>query len=216
MHWIRFERQRRLVVTACLAFTVGALTARALIWRVDRLEARTSVDDLAYLVSAETPAATTPAAASGTPAVVDLLKSRRLDVPVEGISRDQLRDSFDERRAGGLRKHEAIDIMAARGTKVTAVESGRVAKLFTSIPGGLTAYVFDPSETFVYYYAHLDRYASGLSEGEPVRRGDLIGYVGSTGNASEDAPHLHFAILQVGTNRKWWQGDPINPYDVLR
>jgi murein DD-endopeptidase MepM/ murein hydrolase activator NlpD len=137
-------------------------------------------------------------------------------MPVDGVSRDRLHDSFDERRGGGLRGHEAIDIMAPRGTPVRAVEDGHVAKLFRSIAGGLTIYQFDPTESFSYYYAHLDRYASGLKDGQRVRRGEVIGYVGSTGNASEDAPHLHFAISQLGVERQWWKGDPINPYDVLR
>ena len=106
--------------------------------------------------------------------------------------------------------------MAARGTPVRSVEAGRVARLFKSVAGGLTIYVFDPTEMFVYYYAHLDRYADGLREGQPVARGDVIGYVGSTGNASDDAPHLHFAIFQLDADRKWWQGTPINPYHVLR
>jgi murein DD-endopeptidase MepM/ murein hydrolase activator NlpD len=106
--------------------------------------------------------------------------------------------------------------MAPRGTLVLSVEDGRVAKLFESVAGGLTVYIFDPAEMFTYYYAHLDRYAAGLTEGEVVRRGEVIGYVGSTGNASDDAPHLHFAIFQLGPERRWWQGKPINPYTVLR
>jgi murein DD-endopeptidase MepM/ murein hydrolase activator NlpD len=137
-------------------------------------------------------------------------------MPIDGVSRAQLHDSFDERRAAGLRRHEALDIMAPRGTPVRAVEAGRVAKLFRSVAGGLTVYLFDSAETFSYYYAHLDRYAAGLHEGQQVRRGELIAYVGSTGNASEDAPHLHFAVFQLGAERRWWQGTPINPYAVLR
>ena len=99
---------------------------------------------------------------------------------------------------------------------VRAVEDGRIAKLFTSEAGGLTIYHFDPSETFAYYYAHLDRYAAGLEEGQRVRRGQVIGYVGSTGNASEDAPHLHFAIFRLTPERQWWKGEPINPYPILK
>jgi murein DD-endopeptidase MepM/ murein hydrolase activator NlpD len=91
-----------------------------------------------------------------------------------------------------------------------------VAKLFTSKAGGLTIYQFDPSGTFSYYYAHLDGYADGLREGQIVHRGDVIGYVGSTGNASADAPHLHFAIFRLTSERQWWKGEPINPYPVLQ
>jgi peptidoglycan LD-endopeptidase LytH len=224
--WMRFERQRRVFVTAALAFTLGALTAELLIWRLNRLPASASAQVQSTGVGVEaadasryksqSAATPQPAATSGATSYVDLLRSRHLDIPVEGVVRDQLRDTYDDSRAGGIRKHEAIDIMAPRGTKVKAVEDGRIAKLFTSVQGGLTIYLFDPTDTFVYYYAHLDRYASGLKEGEQVRRGDLLGYVGSTGNAAEDAPHLHFAILRLGEARKWWQGDPINPYNVLR
>ena len=106
--------------------------------------------------------------------------------------------------------------MAPKGTPVRAVEDARIAKLFRSVAGGLTIYLEDPSEMFTYYYAHLDRYADGLKEGQQVSRGELIGFVGSTGNASEDAPHLHFAIFQMGPERRWWQGDPINPFPILR
>jgi murein DD-endopeptidase MepM/ murein hydrolase activator NlpD len=98
---------------------------------------------------------------------------------------------------------------------VRAVEDGRIQKLFTSKPGGLTIYEFDPTETFTYYYAHLDRYAEDLREGQMVKRGDVIGYVGSTGNASPDAPHLHFAIFRLTPERQWWKGEPINPYPVF-
>ncbi len=97
-----------------------------------------------------------------------------------------------------------------------AAQDGQIVKLFTSKAGGLTIYQFDPSETFSYYYAHLDGYAPGLHEGQTVKRGALLGYVGSTGNASADAPHLHFAIFRLTPERQWWKGEPINPYPVLR
>ena len=105
--------------------------------------------------------------------------------------------------------------MAARGTPVVAVADGHVEKLFTSERGGLTIYQFEPSGRYAYYYAHLDRYADGLAEQQPIRRGQVIGYVGFTGNASPDAPHLHFAIFQLGPERKWWEGTAINPYPLL-
>lgn len=222
---VRLEKRRRLLLTVGLAFTLGALTAGALIWRVDHLAALAAVADKAQPDAVPTapavgPAPPAPVATAGSNEtsgdVVQLLERRQLDVPVQGVSRSQLRDTFDERRAGGLRRHEALDIMASRGTPVRAVEDGRVAKLFTSIAGGLTIYVFDPGEMFSYYYAHLDRYANGLHEGQQLRRGDVIGYVGSTGNAAEDAPHLHFAIFQLNADRKWWRGTPINPYHVFR
>lgn len=149
------------------------------------------------------PAHTTPAAeASG------------LLIPVAGISASQLRNTFDEGR-GSNRRHDALDIPAARGTPVLAVADGSVAKLFDSKPGGLTVYQFDSTEQFAYYYAHLDRYAAGIAEGRVLKRGDLVGYVGSSGNANAAAPHLHFAIFELGPEKLWWKGTPINPYPLL-
>lgn len=144
----------------------------------------------------------------------NLLASRRLLIPVAGIARKQLVDNFDETR-GGKRRHDALDIMAPRGTPVFAVDDGRVAKLFKSAAGGLTIYQFDPGEQFTYYYAHLDAYEKGLVEGLIVKRGDVIGYVGSTGNAPAHAPHLHFTIFRLGPDKKWWKGQAMNPYPYL-
>ncbi len=124
-----------------------------------------------------------------------------------------MRDTFTEAR--GARVHEALDIMAPRDTPVRAVEDGPIEKLFTSEAGGTTLYQFDPSGKYCYYYAHLERYADGLREGQMLRRGDLLGYVGSTGNAAADAPHLHFAIFRLTPERQWWKGEPVNPYPVL-
>jgi len=135
---------------------------------------------------------------------------------VQGVRPEQLRDTFGESRAAGERQHEALDIMAPRGTPVLAVEDGRIVKLFTSQQGGLTIYEFDPTESYAYYYAHLDHYAEGLREGEVLRRGQVIGSVGSTGNASRDAPHLHFAIFRLTPEKQWWKGEPINPFGLLR
>ena len=143
------------------------------------------------------------------------LEDRDLGMPVDGIVPDQLTRQFDQPR-GGVRKHEAIDILAPRGTPVKAVEDGRIARLFHSKAGGITIYQFDPSERFCYYYAHLERYVPGLNEGDRVRRGQVIGYVGTSGNAPKDTPHLHFAIFRLTADKRWWEGTPIDPYDVLR
>ena len=148
------------------------------------------------------------AAARDTGAVAGLL------IPVRGITAAQLSNTFDDARGQG-RVHEAIDIMAPRGTPVLAVADGTVEKLFTSDRGGLTIYQFEPTGRHAYYYAHLDRYAAGLEEGDALRRGDVIGYVGSTGNASNDAPHLHFGIFVLGPEKRWWEGTAINPYPIL-
>ncbi len=141
------------------------------------------------------------------------LRARGLKIPVDGVERDDLDHTIADAR--GSRPPEALDILAPRGTKVRAVEDGRIQKVFTSKAGGLTIYQFETTGTFSYYYAHLDRYADGLREGQTVKRGDVIGYVGSTGNASPDAPHLQFAIFRLGPEKKWWQGEPINPYLVF-
>lgn len=150
-----------------------------------------------------------------TPAVrfFGTLEGRTLQMPVTGARTMDLRDNFEELR--GSRRHEAIDILAPRGTPVVAADEGRIAKLFTSKEGGLTVYQFDRDEKHAYYYAHLDRYAEGLKEGGYLRRGDPVGYVGTTGNAPPDTPHLHFAIFELGPEKKWWEGKPLNPYPFL-
>ena len=145
---------------------------------------------------------------------LDALRSRSLIIPVRGLEAEDLMSSFDDAR--GSRRHEAIDILAPRGTDVVAVDDGKVAKIFTSQAGGLTVYQFDPSETFVYYYAHLDKYAPDLKEGAMLRKGDLIGWVGTSGNAPKNTPHLHFAISKLDADRRWWGGTALDPYLVWR
>jgi murein DD-endopeptidase MepM/ murein hydrolase activator NlpD len=143
------------------------------------------------------------------------LFDRDLGSPIVGLQASSIQDTFDQARDGGDRRHEASDILAPRGTPVVAVDTGVIAKLFTSKPGGLTVYQFDPAQNYAYYYAHLDRYAEGLTEGKLLKKGDLVGYVGATGNADPKTPHLHFAIFQLGPEKHWWQGQPINPYPLL-
>jgi peptidoglycan LD-endopeptidase LytH len=139
-----------------------------------------------------------------------------LAIPVSGVKASQLSDTFTQARAGGARVHDAIDIMAAEGAPVIAATDGTVEKLFFSDGGGgITAYVRSPDQRWMYYYAHLQGYASGLAEGQKVKRGQLIGRVGHTGNANRQGPHLHFAINQMRTGEKWYQGSPINPYPLL-
>ena len=152
--------------------------------------------------------------AESTAALVDELRGRRLLVPLASIEARSLRSSFRETRGGG-RAHEAIDILAPRHTAVRAVEDGVIAKLFLSKAGGITVYQFDPSGRFVYYYAHLERYAEDLREGAAVRRGQTLGFVGTSGNAPPDTPHLHFAIFRLGPERRWWEGQALNPFPVL-
>jgi murein DD-endopeptidase MepM/ murein hydrolase activator NlpD len=205
--------------TVALSFLLGIITTIA----VSSFRDDTSSAPIEQAESAAAPEPVVPAAidepvpvAETSPvaaAAAENLRARNLRVPVDHVDRDDLHDTFSDAR--GSRVHEALDILAPRGTQVIAVEDGRIEKLFTSKAGGLTIYQFDPTRTFAYYYAHLDRYADGLVEGQIVKRGDVVGYVGSTGNASPDAPHLHFAVFRLGPERQWWKGDPINPYPIL-
>jgi peptidoglycan LD-endopeptidase LytH len=149
------------------------------------------------------------------PATPDELADRGLQIPVEGIKPEQLHRSFADRRSG-TRVHEAIDIPAPRNTPVKAVDDGTIARLFYSKAGGITIYQFDPSERFCYYYAHLERYADGLREADHVKKGQVIGYVGVSGNAPKNTPHLHFAVFRLSAAKRWWEGTPIDPYDILR
>jgi peptidoglycan LD-endopeptidase LytH len=200
-----------------IAFLVLALSALAV---VSFIAARDLVRAPPTPVASSTLAAAAPVAqvlpAARTAQVPQRAEvpRRKLLFPLRGYDRAQLRDNFEEGR--GKRRHEALDIMAPRGTEVIAVDDGRVAKLFKSAAGGITVYQFDPAEKYAYYYAHLDGYAPGLAEGMSLKRGDLIGFVGSTGNAPASAPHLHFAVFELGSDRKWWKGKAVNPYDWLK
>ncbi len=145
----------------------------------------------------------------------EYLRSRELMVPVHGVSRRALRDTYSAPRSGG-RAHLALDIMAKKGTRVLAADDGFILRITENALGGRTIYLSDPERRFVYYYAHLDKWAYGLKEGERVKRGQLIGSVGTTGNAPKDAPHLHFQLMRMGRGRQWWSGEPINPIPYLR
>jgi murein DD-endopeptidase MepM/ murein hydrolase activator NlpD len=142
------------------------------------------------------------------------LRSRRLLFPITGFNPERVKNSYNETRGNQL--HEAVDILAPRNTPIMAVEDGTIAKLFLSKPGGITIYEFDPSKRFIYYYAHLEKYADGLKDGETVKRGQVIGFVGTSGDAPPDTPHLHFSISMPGAEKKWWQTAPLNPYLVFK
>ena len=146
---------------------------------------------------------------------VCLRADQRLRVPIDSVNPESFKGGFYDARTG--HPHEAVDIMAPRNTPVHAVEDGTIAKLFWSKGGGgNTIYEFDPSDTYAYYYAHLERYAEGLREGERVAAGQVIGYVGTSGNAPKNSPHLHFAIFQLTPAHHWWQGKAIDPYPFFR
>ena len=140
--------------------------------------------------------------------------SAALIVPVAGVLPKDLLDTFDEPR--GTRRHNALDIPAPRGTPVLSATDGRLERMFTSEAGGLMVYASDPTGRFVLMYAHLDRYADGLSDGMALRRGDTIGYVGTTGNAPPEVPHLHFGIARTNNVGRWWTGTPVDPRPLLR
>jgi peptidoglycan LD-endopeptidase LytH len=174
-------------------------------------------------------AAGAPAAASGpspgesadanaaAPTADDLaLLRRELAMPIAGVDPATLTDSFDEARGGGTRTHQALDILAPRGTPVRSAADGRVLRLYQSKDGGNMIYAADASGRFVLMYAHLDRYAPGLADGQPLRRGQEIGFVGTTGNAPPTVPHLHFAIARTADVARWWTGTPVDPLPMLR
>jgi len=141
--------------------------------------------------------------------------SALLGMPVAGIRRGDLTDGYFEKR-GRRRLHNAIDIMAPRNTPVRAATSGTIAALNSSPAGGTSIWQYDASGTFCYFYAHLARYVPGLRAGQTVARGDVLGFVGTTGNAPKSAPHLHFAVFRLETKGRWWTGEPVNPYPLLR
>lgn len=141
---------------------------------------------------------------------------RALYFPVANGDSTRLDDSFEAPRDGGARRHNAIDIMAPRGTPVLSAGDGRILRLSKSAKGGISLYAADLEEQFVYYYAHLDRYHPGVYAGRPLMRGDTIGYVGTTGNAPRDVPHLHFQVMRMPADGRFWNGEPVNPYPLLR
>ena len=156
-----------------------------------------------------------PTAQAPLPVAPPSEASGRLLVPVQGVRPDQLVDTYTAARSQG-RRHDAIDIAARRGTPVLATAPGSVLKLFQSERGGTTLYELAPDQRTIYYYAHLDRYAPGMAEGRTLRQGDVIGYVGDTGNAGAGNYHLHFEISTTTDPRRYWAGTPQNPYPLLR
>ena len=137
-----------------------------------------------------------------------------LRMPLDNVDVEALKGGFKEKR--GSRPHEAADLLAPRNTPVHAVERGTIVKLFFSKAGGITIYQFDPTGDLIYYYAHLERYAQGLHEGQAVSAGDVIGYVGTSGNAPPNTPHLHFAVFETGGDRQWWKGHAVDPYPLFK
>ena len=157
-----------------------------------------------------------PAVAAVAPAGEVSVGPAGVAIPVVGIKPAALANTFKQARAGGARAHDAIDIMAPSGTPVVAAAPGRVEKLFFSKGGGgITAYVRSLDGKWSYYYAHLQEYAPGLAEGMPIRRGQMLGRVGISGNANPSGPHLHFAVNRMDRGDGFWEGKPVNPYPLL-
>jgi murein DD-endopeptidase MepM/ murein hydrolase activator NlpD len=199
-------------------FSMGVLCLAAGLWWTGRITPQPrqtpvqTVEERQRLV--DLPHNPPPVVPPPVQAPAQSLSPDRLAIPITGVDPSKLRTNFDEIRGG--HRHEALDIMAPRGTPVMAVAQGNVVKLFTSKQGGLTVYQFDDSQTMCYYYAHLDRYAAELKEGTLLRKGDVFGYVGSTGDASPEAPHLHFAVFRLGPEKQWWKGTPIDPLPLFQ
>jgi murein DD-endopeptidase MepM/ murein hydrolase activator NlpD len=160
----------------------------------------------------------TPSESNPRPTTSELLTLRAaLQSPLPGVDLSKLTSNFDEARgAGGARRHDALDILAPRGTPIRSASSGRLLRMFTSKAGGLMVYASDSTERFILMYAHLDGYAPGVHEGMRLERGHVLGYVGTTGNAPPNTPHLHFAIARVGDVKRWWDGTPVDPLPLLR
>ncbi len=177
------------------------------------------------------PAAPSPAATNVTPrrrdtpqpaltpatdaASTQLPPGLKLLIPVAGIKPAQLRDTFTEARSEG-REHNALDIMAPLGTPVLAAADGQLVRFFNSERGGITLYQLSSDRRVVFYYAHLQRYAAGVTEGRSVRQGETIAYVGDTGNAGAGNYHLHFGVWLIADPKHFWDGANLNPYSLLK
>lgn len=152
---------------------------------------------------------------SPTPITSNFVGTVDLIIPVAGVKPEQLIDTFDDARSEG-RVHDAIDIMAPAETPVLAAANGKIVKLFQSEKGGTTIYQLNEKQDLIFYYAHLSRYADGLAEGDLVKQGQVIAYVGDTGNAGAGNYHLHFSIAAVSDPKRYWEGTNINPYPLLQ
>lgn len=153
--------------------------------------------------------------AASEPDAAEVVRAGALAVPVRGVAEGALQDSWNDARGGGTRGHHGTDIMAASGTPVIAAAPGQVEKLFESRLGGTTLYVRSPDRRWIYYYAHLAGYAPGVHEGQTVRTGDPLGFVGDTGDAGPGNYHLHFGVQRMRPGERWWEGQDVNPYPLL-
>ena len=159
----------------------------------------------------------TPVAPHDESAAADMeyLEERHLLVPVAGADMSKVDDSFYEDRDGGERTHHALDILAPRGTPILSADDGKILRMSNSTLGGICMYTVDPESRIVYYYAHMDHYNDAMTPGRTIVKGDTLGYVGTTGNAPKDTPHLHFQIMRWSPDGKYWNGEAIDPYELL-
>ena len=160
-------------------------------------------------------AMTSPADAEAVSRDLAYLAQRHIMIPVAGADMTKVDDSFDEGRDGGQRTHRAIDILAPRGTPILSADDGKILRMTTGSLGGISMYTVDSESRLVYYYAHMDRYNDAMSPGRSIMKGDTLGYVGTTGNAPKDVPHLHFQVMSWPADGKYWDGPPIDPYRAL-
>ena len=202
-------------IIAATTFVLGPIRDRTRLATEPATIPESAVAPPAALVPA--PALSPPSATVDEPLAnppIDVAPGTGLFIPVSGVLPAELRDVFTESRSNG-RVHEAIDIMAPQGTPVLSAAAGTVLKLHRSVLGGLMVYAADEADRFILMYGHLDAYAPGLAAGAAIGRGQLLGYVGTTGNVPADAPHLHFAISRGKPSEKWWSGTPVNPFPLL-
>jgi murein DD-endopeptidase MepM/ murein hydrolase activator NlpD len=146
---------------------------------------------------------------------LERLRNKDLVIPVAGVGPSRIEDTFSAGRDGGERQHNAVDILAPRNTPVVAADDGVILRMSSNALGGITIYTVDREHEFVYYYAHLDHYRKGVKAGQAIRKGDTLAFVGTTGNAPKNVPHLHFQIMLWPSDGKYWYGEPVNPYPIL-
>ena len=212
---------RSIRLAAACASLAAAACARPVLYYPEPLGGETAPAP-SRPASAHASTPSLPAAASASvstsasaAADIDYLRTRQLLVPVAGADMSKVDDTFNDPRDGGERVHRAIDILAPRGTPILSADDGRILRMSTNALGGISMYTVDPQNRIVYYYAHMDHYNDAMSPGREVAKGDTLGYVGTTGNAPKDTPHLHFQVMRWPADGKYWNGEPIDPYDLL-